>query len=853
MKTDVGAGRQVAAASAIGLGFLCAAALLIAYSMIRSRDALVWVDRTHTVINQIWGLEAHLSAAEAAQRTFLLTADSGALATYRTEQAAAAVAFQNLQDSIRDPLQRERFRQLGPLLRDQASFREQVIQTAQARDSEAAAALLRLPDVTARRAAIQGHLREATSREIALLAVRHRERASAAMLLNIALGASLAVAALLGAWVILLLRGEVSRSTRSERRERELIEQASDGIFIAGPDGRLTDVNDAGCRMLGRLPEEIVGRGLAEFLAPEDADRFGRMQAGLLEGQTDLGEWWLRRKNGVPLPVELSSKILPDGRWQGIARDVTDRHRAQEALAASEARYRRIVETASEGIWIVDRDGRTSFVNERMALMLGYTVDEMLGRIESDFLGEPGQRITGVQAATAPGTDTKAETHDVRLIRRDGSDCWTMVSTTPIRAADGSSAGALCMVTDVTERRQLEEDLRQAQKMDAMGRMAAAVAHDFNNLLTVIRSAVGLLREAGPGSATFAADLDEIDSATNRAASLTAHLLAFCRRQPSQPGFVRVGPLLREFGAILPRLVPPPVRIELAIDEPDLGVWSDPIQLEQVLINLAVNARDAMPAGGTLRLGCGLSSFPSAVPHRHGTIPAGDHVAFTIADTGSGMSAEVLSHLFEPFYTTKGHGEGTGLGLATVYGIVRQAGGTVVVESHPGRGSTFTVYLPRAQEPGALPATRPPGAADEREPREDGAPRATNAPTAQRETVLVVDDEDGVRHVAGRVLERLGYRVLTAASGLEALDIMLRERARIRALVTDVRMPGMTGLELVELLRTGGMDLPVLFMSGYTDPVALPNEEAAMPRRFLAKPFGIEAFTAEVGALLKAA
>ncbi|HEY6947451.1 MAG TPA: ATP-binding protein, partial [Gemmatimonadales bacterium] len=392
------------------------------------------------------------------------------------------------------------------------------------------------------------------------------------------------------------------------------------------------------------------------------------------------------------------------------------------------------------------------------------------------------------------------------------------------------------------------------QKMDAMGRMAAAVAHDFNNLLTLIRSAAGLLREAGPGSATFVADLDEIDSATNRAASLTAHLLAFCRRQPSQPGFVRVGPLLREFGAILRRLVPAPVRIELAIDEPDLGVWGDPIQLEQVLINLAVNARDAMPAGGTLRLGCGLSSFPSPVPHRHGTIPAGDHVAFTIADTGSGMSAEVLSHLFEPFYTTKAHGEGTGLGLATVYGIVRQAGGTVVVESRPGQGSTFTVYLPRAQEPGgALPVTLPPAAVNEPEPRDDGTPGLTRAPTARRETVLVVDDEDGVRRVAGRVLERLGYRVLTAASGLEALDLMLRERVPIRALVTDVRMPGMTGLELVDVLKTGGMDLPVLFISGHADMVVPARWGTAMPRRFLAKPFAIEAFTAEVGALLKAA
>ena len=854
MRAGVGTGRQVAVASAVGLGFLCAAAVLIAYGVIRSRDALAWVDRTHTVIDQIGRLESHLSAAEAAQRTFLLTADSGALATYRTEQTGAAAAFRDLQDSTRDHArQQERLRQLGPLLEEQAAFREQVVRIAQARDSEAAAALLRSPEVAARRAAIQAHLREATNDEIALLAARHRQRARAATVLDIALATSLAVAALLGIWAILILRREVARSAASERRERELIEQASDGIFIAGPDGRLTEVNDAGCRMLGRLPDEIVGRALTEFLPPEDTHRFGKMQARLLEGETDLGEWWLRRKDGVPLPVELSSKILPDGRWQGIARDVTDRHRAQEALAASEARYRRIVETASEGIWILDRDGRTSFVNERMAAMLGYTVAEMLGRIESDFLGEPGRRITGVEAATGPGTETKAETHDVRLIRRDGSDCWTMVSTTPIRGDDGSYAGALCMVTDVTERRQLEEDLRQAQKMDAMGRMAAAVAHDFNNLLTVIRSAVCLLREAGPGSATFAADLDEIDSATNRAAGLTAHLLAFCRRQPSQPGFVRVGPLLREFGAILPRLVPPPVRIELAIDEPDLGVWGDPIQLEQVLINLAVNARDAMPAGGTLRLGCGLSSFPSPVPHRHGTIPAGDHVAFTIADTGSGMSAEVLSHLFEPFYTTKAHGEGTGLGLATVYGIVRQAGGTVVVESHPGRGSTFTVYLPRAQEPGALPATRPPAAVNEREPRDDGALRATKTPTAQHETVLVVDDEDGVRHVAGRVLERLGYRVLTAASGLEALDIMLREGARIRALVTDVRMPGMTGLELVELLKTGGMDLPVLFISGHTETVAPARWNTAMPRRFLAKPFAIEAFTAEVGALLEAA
>ena len=852
MKAGVGTARRVAAASAVGLGFLCAAAVLIAYSVMRSRDALVWVDRTHTVIDQIGRLEEHLAAAQAAQRTYLLTADSGALAAYHAEQASAAAAFQDLQDSTQDnPRQQERLRALAPLLREQAAFREQAVQMAETRDSQAAAALLVSPEAASRRAEIQARLRDAAADEVALLADRHRQRARAAGVLDTALALSLAVAALLGAWAILLLRREVARSTASERRERELVEQASDGIFVAAPGGLLRAVNDAGCRMLGRRPEEIIGRPLPEFISREDAERFSREQARLREGETDLREWWLRRKDGALLPVELSSKILPDGRWQGIARDVTERHRAQEALAASEARYRRIVETASEGIWILDRDGRTSFVNERMAAMLGYSVAEMLGRLESDLLGEPGRRITGGSPAGA--AEAGAETQDVRLVRRDGSDCWTMVSATPIRATDGSYAGALCMVTDVTERRQLEEDLRQAQKMDAMGRMAAAVAHDFNNLLTIIRSAATLLREGGPGSDSFAADLDEIDSATNRAASLTAHLLAFCRRQPSQPGFVRVGPLLREFAAILPRLVPPPVRIELDLGGEDLGIWGDPVQLEQVLINLAVNARDAMAAGGTLRLACGVSSFPSSVPHRHGTIPAGEHVAFTMADTGSGMSAEVQSHLFEPFYTTKAHGEGTGLGLATVYGIVRQAGGTVVVESQPGRGSTFTVYLPRAEDLSALPATEPPGAADAIEPRQGGAPRPTTAPTADRETVLVVDDEAGVRYVAGRVLERLGYQVLTAGSGLEALDIMLRERSRVRALVTDVRMPGMTGLELVELLRTGGMDLPVLFISGQPDTLVPIRWETAMPRRFLAKPFEIESFTAEVGALLQAA
>jgi nitrogen-specific signal transduction histidine kinase/CheY-like chemotaxis protein len=392
-------------------------------------------------------------------------------------------------------------------------------------------------------------------------------------------------------------------------------------------------------------------------------------------------------------------------------------------------------------------------------------------------------------------------------------------------------------VQDITERTEIEQQLWQAQKMEAVGRLAGGVAHDFNNLLTAILGYAELLlsdlRDDDPRSQ----DLREIRKAGVSAASLTRKILAFSRKQPLEPEVLDLNAVVRSLHGMLGRLIGEDIRIEVRL-APDLGrVKADPGQIEQVLLNLATNARDAMPQGGTLTIDTQNAGLDDTAVRRHLAAAPGEYVMLAVSDTGCGMPPEVQARVFEPFFTTKPRGIGTGLGLSTVYGIVKQSGGDISVYSEPGRGATFKVYLPRVDGPvGARPALVGP-----------------DVPVSGSETILLVEDNRGLRELARKVLERLGYAVLDAADADQALHLSEQHAGPIHLLLTDVVMPGMSGVALVERLTPTRPAMKVLYMSGYTDEAVV--AAGVLPQRvtFLQKPFTPDSLARKVRQVLDAA
>ena len=380
-------------------------------------------------------------------------------------------------------------------------------------------------------------------------------------------------------------------------------------------------------------------------------------------------------------------------------------------LRESEERYRHIVETAHEGVWMLDAEDRTTFVNRKMAELLGYRVEEVVGRPVYDFTDEEGQEIA--RRFLARRRQGLAEQHELKLLRKDGAARWTLVESVPLFDAAGAYAGALKMVSDVTDRRHMEEQLRQSQKLEAVGRLAGGVAHDFNNVLTAILGDAEELAEGLNPADPLHTDALEIQAAARRAALLTRQLLAFGRKQPAQPRVLSVGEVVSAMERMLRRLIGEDVELTVASHARVGAIRADPGQLEQVVVNLVVNARDAMPKGGRLTIETRDAELAPEDAGRSVDAPAGPYVVLSVSDTGTGMTAEVQEHIFEPFFTTKGPGAGYGLGLATVYGIVKQCGGALRVHSQPGQGSTFEVWLPRVAEAAEPlePAPRRPRAA----------------------------------------------------------------------------------------------------------------------------------------------
>jgi len=626
----------------------------------------------------------------------------------------------------------------------------------------------------------------------------------------------------------------------SEERFRLLVESATDGIYRIDPRGIFTYANPIASRVLGMGEGTIVGRTYLDFVR-----RDYRME-GI--------ELYTRQiKNRVPVTYWEFPALRTDGRevWVGqnvqieerdgsvvgllaVARDITARRAAQDALRESEERHRFLAEHSHDMLARLSLDGRYLYVSPVCRTLLGVEPEALVGR-SCEELCAPAD-VPALAAARQRLTDRQGvEMTTCRMRRGDGTEVWFETTYQTLADEDtGAVTGFLTVSRDITERRRLEEDLRHAQKMEAVGQLAGGVAHDFNNLLTAIRGFSDVLFQSIRADDPRRADVLEICKATDRAATLTRHLLAFSRRQVMRPEALSLNTVVNDLARILQRLLGESITVTTHLAA-DLGiVRADPGQMEQVVLNLALNARDAMEeAGGTLSIETAAVDVAPAPEARHAP---GPYAVLRVRDTGIGMTAEVRERLFEPFFTTKPRGRGTGLGLSMVYGIIAQSGGFITVDSAPGAGATIAIHLPLAPA-GADVVARP-------------TPPSTRVVTRGRGTILIAEDSEGVLALAERILRGEGYDVLTARDGVEALDVARHHVGDIDLLLTDVMMPRMNGGELARAFAAERPAAVVAMMSGYMDEDALRRTLDNPDTPILQKPFSAATLLDRIRALL---
>jgi two-component system cell cycle sensor histidine kinase/response regulator CckA len=501
-------------------------------------------------------------------------------------------------------------------------------------------------------------------------------------------------------------------------------------------------------------------------------------------------------------------------------------------LVESERLYRSTFDAAPVGIAHMSLTGEWLRVNQRLCDLLGYSRNELqsvAGQTAMECDSVAGEAESFAQMAA--GTLDRYVVNEKRYTRRDGGFVWARVNMSVHRDSGGESQHYISVLEDITESRALEAQVRQASKMDAIGRLASGIAHDFNNILSVIMSYSEMLADDLTDIDPMRADLHEIRAAGARAVELTRQLLAFSRQQVLQPKLVDMNEIVAGMGKMLKRLIGASVELHADAAACTSNILVDPGQLEQVIMNLVVNARDAMPGGGTIRIGATEAYLDEAYASKHAGVKPGPHVRLAVSDTGVGMDKLTQARMFEPFFTTKEPGKGTGLGLATVFGIVRQSGGTIWVDSEPGRGTSFEIYFPTAQGlDDARPAVSTPDL---------GSLRGT-------ETILLVENELPVRVLAGAILRRCGYHVLESESSGDAFLLCEQHPATIHLLLTDVVMPRMNGRQLAERLLMLHPEMKVLYMSGYTDDPIVRQGASAATVGFLQKPITPEMLARKV-------
>ncbi|MEW6208065.1 MAG: PAS domain S-box protein [Acidobacteriota bacterium] len=617
-----------------------------------------------------------------------------------------------------------------------------------------------------------------------------------------------------------------------------------EAIFEASRDGIIVEENEtivyanrsyAALNGYDRI-DEVIGKPLSLFNSPQDNDRmldYGRRR---LRGEAapSLYEFKGVKKDGSLIDLEAAVSVFDIGTKSYIVttvRDITERKRAEGRLRAAEEKYRSIIHNAVYGIYLSSPEGRFLEVNPALVSMLGYdSAGELMALdISRDIFLDSRER----ERLMKYWNEGSFEGIEARWKRKDQSTIIVRLSGRAIRNDEERLEAFEVIVEDITERRSLEEQLRQSQKMEAIGRLAGGVAHDFNNLLTAINGYADIIIGKLPGDNPLHQDAEEIRKAGKRAATLTGQLLAFSRRQMLQTRVLNLNSVINDSIKMLRRMIGEDVELITRLDDDLALVRADPGQIEQVIMNLAVNARDAMPQGGTLTIETANTLIDESYTRKHVSTRLGRYVRLKVNDTGCGMDEEICLRIFEPFFTTKERGKGTGLGLSTVYGIVKQSGGHITVNSQPNKGTTFRILLPMVEE----------------KTDEAGAPAAHRAhPPKGSETILVVEDEEAVRKLTRIILSVGGYTVLEAANGREAIE-MCSQRS-VDLLLTDVVMPQMSGRELVEKVSIICPQMKVLYMSGYTDDAMIRHGvlDAGVP--LLQKPFTPEALSQKVREVL---
>ena len=594
-------------------------------------------------------------------------------------------------------------------------------------------------------------------------------------------------------------------------------------------DGRWLKIPRRFSDLLGYGNEELMALRVADVTYPDDLARLAEQQHALMAGSArsiEVETRYVRKGGGFAWVYQNSSLVTTeDGTalyFLTYLRDITNQKRAEEALRASEQRYSSMVRNAPYGIFEATYDGRFLTVNPALVSMLAVESEQQALVIDPDHLyGGAGVRRSVLSDLISNGPNGV----ETRWVRADNSALLVHVCAHAVAGDRGVITG---VVEDISQRKQLEDQLRQVHKMEAIGQLAGGVAHDFNNLLTAILGYTELLKDRCSDIPDVCLDLEQVESAGKSAAALTSQLLAFSRKQVLKPEVVSVHAVIGRMQSLLSRILGEDISLVTRAEVDVPPVEADPVQLQQVILNLAINARDAMPLGGKLTIETTSVDADDAPPSMVGLSP-GYYVMVRVRDTGCGMDAATQAHIFEPFFTTKSVGKGTGLGLATVYGIVKQSGGDVICESVPAGGTTFTILLPAADVPSGRVARQTPQLA------------------TGSGTVLLVEDQPIVRRLTRRFLEAAGYRVLDTGEPQAAFG--LAQETDIDLLVTDVVMPNMSGPDLARRIRTFKPSLPVLFMSGFAGHSAL-DEVSGAP--FLRKPFTPGELTTTAASLLKA-